>query len=125
MESKFSDWIAASVAANGNGYAECDTRTRLMVEAFPELRRVPGYYYCPIWGRRTHWWCVTQDGTVIDPTATQFPLRGIGVYEEVTDFSKLPTGVCMDCGDPVYNHRTFCNEECEMATRAYLAQPRF
>lgn len=118
-QTKYEAWINSWLSVN-EAYGGCDKATREMVKEFPELRRVAGYYHCVLWGRRTHWWCVTEDGEVVDPTASQFPSKGKGWYEEVTDFSEFPTGVCMDCGDPVYHGDTFCSPECETATRLYL-----
>jgi hypothetical protein len=40
----YREWIAANV--NGTGYGECAEVTEAMAAAFPELRRVPGHYYC-------------------------------------------------------------------------------
>jgi hypothetical protein len=35
---------------------------------------------CPIWGARDHFWCVDGEDNVVDPTASQFPSKGTGVY---------------------------------------------
>lgn len=59
----------------------CYKVTREMLRAFPELWRVHGYYYCWILGKRKHWW-LTDGNVVIDPTASQFPSKGEGRYEE-------------------------------------------
>lgn len=48
----------------------------------PTLRIVRGHYWCPYWGEQAHWWCVRPDGTVVDPTAAQFPSCGNGLYVE-------------------------------------------
>lgn len=91
-----------------------------MVEEFPELRRVCGLALCT-WGNDQHWWCAAPDGTVIDPTVSQF--AAVFGYEEldpVKDRDKIPTGKCLDCGEAVFMGRTFCDETCERRTRAYL-----
>lgn len=119
MKAEYQAWIEAALAG-GNGYGECKKVTQEMSEVFPELKRVSGFYYDMSWGRRQHFWMITPDGTVVDPTAAQFPSLGRGHYEEITDPSLIPTGVCMDCGQDVYNGNTFCDAECEAATRAYL-----
>ena len=109
----YDDWIAANVS--GTGYGECASVTEAMAKAFPELRRVRGYYYCAIWGQRGHWWLETPMGRRIDPTKRQFPTRGRGHYEEFTgDESELPTGKCANCSGPIYNHfdSTVCSDAC-------------
>lgn len=117
----YAEWIEANVP--DDGYGACDRITRAMVKAFPELRRACGFYYDPFWGRRQHWWCVDPEGKVVDPTAAQFPSKGRCEYDEIDpndpkDRAKVPTGVCMDCGEDVYNGDTFCSSACEAATMA-------
>lgn len=46
----------------------------------PALTLVRGHYLCPIWGEQAHWWCVSDDGAIVDPTAEQFPSGGLGEY---------------------------------------------
>lgn len=118
MDQKYQDWIHKHYP--DGGASMCNGATADMVKEFPELTRVRGYYGCPRWGRSAHWWCKTATGEIVDPTAGQF-VPG-GEYEEF-DESKahlLPTGKCMDCGEYVYNNNTFCNDDCERATRRYL-----
>lgn len=65
------------------------------IKADPTLRMVRGWYFEPWWAREEmHWWCVKPDGTIVDPSARQFPSNGNplcyrefnGVYEcEVCD----------------------------------------
>lgn len=113
----YQDWITANVP--GTGYGECAEATTAMVLAFPELRRVRGHYYCLFWGERTHWWCVAPDGSIVDPTAKQFPSNGIGEYVEY-DGRPLPTGPCANCGDPVYDGGTCCSDECGRQCVAFI-----
>lgn len=120
----YEEWIEFYAAQQPDRFVrgKCAEATRLMVEAFPELQRVAGFVYVP-WGRDEHWWCRAPDGSIVDPTRSQFPQ--IYHYEELNlsdpETRKLvPTGRCMDCGDDVYEGKTFCDERCEAATRAYL-----
>ena len=111
-------WIKGN--AKGDGYGKCHEVCVAMKTAFPELRLAKGFFHCA-WGARQHWWLITPDGHVVDPTRAQFP--GLGGYEELRDDEledRVPSGVCMDCGDPVYHGDTFCSPKCEAATRAYL-----
>jgi len=115
------------------GRGKCQERSTAMARAFPELRVVAGYYYDAHWGPQQHWWCVAPDGTVVDPTAAQFPTAGRGGYEELAP-EERPVGTCMDCGEDVFaqytdddgavvanpSAPTFCSPRCERATRAYL-----
>lgn len=121
---RYADWIARNV--EGSGYGKCAEATTAMVEAFPELRRARGFYHDPLWGKRTHWWCVAPDSSVVDPTAAQFPSRGAFEYEELLEqelADSAPTGVCHDCGSPVFKGASFCSTKCSEATRRYLGVP--
>jgi hypothetical protein len=64
-----------------------------LIEDDPTLTLVRGHYLDPIWGEQEHWWCVKPDGTVVDPTAKQFPSKGNGVY---IPFNGIVT--CAECG---------------------------
>lgn len=126
MNPAYAAWIEQYVAAQPERFVrgKCANATSAMVAAHPELRRACGFVYVQ-WGRDEHWWCVAPDGAVVDPTAEQFGAYGVLQYEEL-DLSdpatraRVPTGRCMDCGEPVYQWATFCDEACERATRAYL-----
>jgi hypothetical protein len=120
MPDAYDAWIEAHVPDFSAAYGKCASVTEHMAAAFPELRRVRGHYYDFGWGERAHWWLVTADGRIVDPTAKQFPSRGQGHYEEWREGMPLQTGICMDCGDPVYDGATFCSPECEAATCRYL-----
>lgn len=93
---------------------KCREMSEALVAENPSLRLVRGYYYCPIWGRQEHWWTEKPDGTVVDPTAKQFPSKGIGEYEE---FDGLL--YCENCGMKVTEeqahidgHHVFCSDAC-------------
>lgn len=60
----------------------------------PTLTLVRGHYYCPIWNtREPHWWTVRKDGSIYDPTKSQFPSAGNGEYEPFDGFIE-----CAECG---------------------------
>ena len=119
MSDSYTEWIEQNV--NGTGYGKCSQITMDMANAFPSLRRVRGHYYCPVWGERAHWWLVDEDGTVIDPTAAQFPSRGMGPYVPWDESQPEPTGMCPNCGGPCYNGDTLCCQECHDSYVAYCS----
>ena len=90
IDRKYADWILANV--EGDGYGQCKEVTRQMAEAFPELKRIRGHYYCWAWGERAHWWLADANGTIIDPTAQQFPSKGKGEYVPWPEGAPEPTG---------------------------------
>lgn len=108
----YHSWIEKHYPTPESAYGKCAEATTAMLAAFPELRRVRGHYYCMIWGERAHWWLVTSDGQVVDPTAAQFPSGGRGVYEPWTEGADESTGKCPNCGDFVYNHGAVCSDTC-------------
>jgi len=103
-------WIDENVPET---YGKCADVTTAMVEAFDELRRVRGHHYDPIWGEREHWWCVAPDGTIVDPTAAQFPNNGLGPYSEIDEAThQEPTGMCPNCGDYIFDGGQCCSQSC-------------
>lgn len=101
---------------------KCATATRQMQEAFPELTRVRGHYYCPVWGERQHWWLTDEEGQIVDPTKEQFPSHGRGGYEPWIEGSPEPTGRCPNCGELIYDGRELCSEECHRSYAAFCMQ---
>jgi hypothetical protein len=102
---QYEEWIVVNV---NDPHNTCRQWAHAMVEWFPELAIARGWYVEPLLGRVEHWWCLTPSGTVIDPTAAQFPTGG--EYEPVTDESQVPTGACLNCGDSVYEGLTCCSD---------------
>jgi hypothetical protein len=113
----YDEWIEANVTETKGKCAEV---TEQMVAAFPELTRIRGHYYCPAWGERTHWWCVDQDGNIVDPTKAQFPSEGTGHYEPWDESQEEPTGKCPNCGGFIYGGGQVCSDACGSAYTAYL-----
>jgi hypothetical protein len=122
MDERYAEWIKTWLTSN-RAYGNCARATEEMVKAFPELRRVPGFVFDGRWGQREHWWCVAPDGTIVDPTASQFPV--LFNYREYKEGDEVRVGKCMDCGDDLYGQpggeRYFCDSRCEERYRAYLA----
>jgi hypothetical protein len=69
-------------SSEADDYAKYRGRCREMSEALcaqdSTLTLVRGHYFCPFWGEQAHWWCQRSDGTIVDPTARQFPSKGAG-----------------------------------------------
>lgn len=111
---------------DGHVRGKCDEATRKMAAAFPELRRACGFVHWDAGHRQVrdqHWWCVTPEGVIVDPTKAQFQGAVPGtllLYEELDlskpeDRKRVPTGRCMDCGADAYDHNNFCSDACEKA----------
>jgi len=74
---KYKKWISENVK---EAYGNCHRMCLEMVGQFPELRIIMGSYFCPLWGFRAHFWCITEDNIIVDPTISQFPSNGMGWY---------------------------------------------
>lgn len=123
MQSQHMEWIKTNVPTPSDAYGQCKKWSALMIAEFPELRLVRGFYDCPFWGERTHWWCVDANGHIVDATAHQFPSRGIGEYRELKEGERAPTNRCANCSGPVYDGGTVCGSECHKQYVAYLMAP--
>ena len=117
MEQKYRTWIEQNVTET---YGACAEVTEAMAETFPELTRTRGFYVCPAWGSRDHWWLTTLEGDIVDPTAAQFPSQGKGAYQPLNEGAEEPTGRCMNCGKYVFGGHGACSAECaEKLTEYY------
>jgi hypothetical protein len=123
MPDKYGAWIMEHV--DGDGYGQCAEVTLSMQAAFPELQRVRGHYMCLVWGERAHWWLVTPDGQIVDPTAAQFPSKWSGAYLPWVEGSEEPTGRCPNCGGPCYGGGVCCSEQCHREFAAYCCRMVF
>lgn len=113
----YETWTAAYLARNNNFVrGKCQTAVKEMCAAFPELRPARGFVTC-YWGEDQHWWCVTPNGDIVDPTATQF--GGTVMYEEL-DMSnprhrdRVPIGKCAYCGALTFA-RSYSQDFCEVS----------
>jgi len=110
VENKYQKWITQNVKES---YGTCQKVTKTMANDFPELKRVRGHYDCPLWGERAHWWLIALDGTIVDPTLSQFPTGGAGAeYVEWVEGTKEPTGMCPNCGGYCYDGSYCCTDKC-------------
>lgn len=103
----------------------CSEITTQMVEEFPELRRVRGHYVDSFSHQRhQHWWCVDEQGTIIDPTSSQFLDGGNGEYEPWNEEQAEPTGLCINCGGLVFDSSKHCSDACKNETVEFLNKRR-
>ena len=82
----------------------------------PMLKLVRGHYYCYAYGEQPHWWCEKPDGTIVDPSARQFPSNGNGAYAPFNG-----TIECSNCGKEMQekdahfdSNYAFCSGVCNM-----------
>jgi hypothetical protein len=110
----YHEWMRAYLfqAASGYGLASrCGSATAEMQAAFPELVRVPGRVTLVTGERICHWWCVTPGGSVLDPTAAQFPAP-VAAYIPMAEEDPKPTGQCLECWDYRYGKGGYCSSRC-------------
>lgn len=93
---------------------KCRELSEAAAEQDPSLRVVRGYYHCWEWGKQAHWWCVREDGSIVDPTKNQFPSLGNAEYEEFDGWFE-----CSECGKSireedgnVVGNYIFCSGRC-------------
>lgn len=127
MDARYAEWIeryADECGGHDRLRGMCGSATARMAREFPELRRVPGTIYFAA-GNSEHWWCETEAGEVVDPTASQF--AGILSYSPWRPGDEVCVGKCMNCGEHIYdnpatlegNRRSICSPECgEELTKA-------
>lgn len=81
MTNPYQTWIQTHYPTATHARLQCFEATTKMVVAFPELRQARGHIMVGV-RLRPHWWCVTPDGTVIDPTAIQYKIPPL-FYDEI------------------------------------------
>ena len=94
---------------------KCKEMSEALIEQNPKLKLIRGHYHYLNGGHiDQHWWCVDEDGKIIDPTCRQFPCKGLGEYIE---FNGVIT--CSQCGIKVkeeratfYSNYAYCSYEC-------------
>ena len=94
---------------------KCKQLAEDAVNKNPQLELVRGWYHCDFWGKQEHWWTKYKDGSIYDPSAKQFPSKGIGEYEEFRGYCE-----CAECGKPIKeediqytgSRYVFCSGKC-------------
>lgn len=87
---------------------KCKEFAEAAVADNPTLRLVRGWYVDPVWGWREHWWTEHPDGTIHDPTSSQFPLGGVPEWYE--EFQGVYP--CAECGTEVPEADLVCGACC-------------
>jgi len=127
MDPRYQAWIDAQGLPD-YPVGLCYTVSTKMAEAFPELVLTRGHVTmpCPDQGlkRWPHWWLVAPDGSIVDPTAAQFPGATPKDYEEEPPNAEEPTGKCLECGAYTYRGDSFCSVVHERSYMAYIMDPR-
>ena len=78
LPARYLRWINRNVRRS-TCEGECAEISLAMATAFPELLLVEGFYLHGPW-TATHWWCVDNQGRIVDPTRYQFKDKGRGRY---------------------------------------------
>ncbi len=120
----YNDVVKEAESIFGDPYGKCKEYVDFIAERINGLQKVRGFYHCPIWGKRQHWWLEDSCGNILDPTVSQFPSGGMGEYEEYDyEIHKTPIGRCINCGELVFENkvgRDACDERCYSAIVASL-----
>lgn len=131
LDTKYAEWIEKEYLSRFESHqhvlGRCKEAVEEMVKVFPELISTVGHVEIMGWGRRGHWWCVTESGDVVDPTRTQFPM--VMAYEPFVPGDDVRVGKCMNCGDEIWKpvqslseepaQECVCGKECENALELY------
>lgn len=101
----------------GSSHNNCGLFSRELARQFPELRAVAGFYFSPGGASHgEHWWLETAAGTIVDPTADQWPSHGRGRYERYDPARHLVVkGTCPCCGAGLYSRASAypCSRDCD------------
>ncbi len=114
MLDMYKKWVECNITDPKNF---CDCATTMMVDNFPNLKKVRGYYVDPIHGKKPHWWCVDTNGTIVDPTVTQF--NPCGDYLPYDETLGEPTAMCHYCGEPSYGD-VYCCDDCRIKSESFM-----
>jgi hypothetical protein len=114
FEEDFMVWVSSNYPTQESAKLKCAEATTRMKEQFPRLRRVRGeVMVCT--QMRPHWWCVTDGGEIVDPTAHQWDTPVV-FYKEIADDAEEPVGKCIYCGSLLYRSKGANSYLCENCT---------
>ncbi len=123
----YQEWIDAKLKTE-DPQTKCAEWTEEMSAVFPELIKVRGQVVLSNLWQRDHWWLVTPDGVIVDPTVKQFDGDYFGhakplAYLPRDEAEPEPTGMCPNCGGYCYDGGTCCSDACHHAYVAYCMNP--
>ena len=119
---QYNKWMSDNYPSRKEALSKCQEASKKMKEAFPELRVTNGFISLPFeLDEKAHWWCVTPDGEIVDPTSIQYGTCILD-YEEINDehpARKYRLAKCMNCGEQYYEtpelkgvmHNSSCEKE--------------
>lgn len=121
----YNEWIDLHYPDRLASYGNCAEAVQKMKAAYPELVVKRGVVQTDH-GEREHWWLVTAEGEVVDPTKKQFTF--IFDYEELDDNHPkcmYKRGRCKDCGEYYLIGKDsldedFCSTGCRKSFIDYL-----
>lgn len=114
--------------------AQCGPFTKAFIEKFPELSLRSGFIMFRSGFRSEHFWCVKEDGTIVDPTVDQFhwdpimePAPRYKVFNPEED--EVYLGKCPNCGEEIHgisegpnalDFTGYCDDECAAEYGRYV-----
>lgn len=110
MTSQYEDWISENYQTEESAFLKCADATTKMTQKFPELKRVRGHAMVAF-QLRPHWWCVTPEGDIVDPTAKQWGVL-VAFYEPLIS-EEEPYGKCLNCGELLFRSKAAGSYMCQ------------
>jgi hypothetical protein len=128
MTQKYKAWISVNYSNPRDAVSQCKEACHKMKESFSELIITNGLVLVGL-DFRQHWWCKTEDGDIVDPTAHQYEVFDLKIseYQEIDDdhdLRKYPQCKCMNCGEYFFykkdsQSQNSCSDKCSDALDAY------
>jgi len=110
MRTLFHVWVRRNVPKDCAG--RCEEFAFAMAKAFRSLTVRYGHYVHSYGTAEVHFWCEDADGSVVDPTASQFPPGGS--YRRGRIGGRLVRALCAKCHGPLFEDGLgTCPDGCE------------
>lgn len=122
MRTEYQEWIDVHYPSQKEAYGQCRQAVEKMKAQFPELLIKCGFAETDI-GQRTHFWCETLSGDIVDPTKRQF--LWVFEYEALPPDHPArlyPPRKCMNCGVEKYQEfwSGACSDKCGKELEEFL-----
>lgn len=82
QRAKYDEWIADYLVKHPNVRGRCREVCDLMLTNFPELELRGGYSHTTM-GCEVHYWLLSPDGEIVDPTVSQYGSLRERDYEDM------------------------------------------